>query len=200
MGDRGRLFGGTLLATVALHCVAYEPGIEVPVAIHGTPPTASFLTIHGERASLERAVLHIDRLELRSCEGSTALRLGSVARAHGTFGDNGPWALDLAQGERLTETLRPAPGRYCELVLHASGLSFGSEPALQLTGQVEAVPRRETHAEPFDLVVTLAEPLELRSPGARGPIDLVIDQSRLFDDAGPLPLRLAAAAVDRSTR
>ena len=47
MSER-RLFASALALALTLHCVAYEPGIEVPVTVTGVAPTLGFTTADGE--------------------------------------------------------------------------------------------------------------------------------------------------------
>ncbi len=69
-----RVFVTTFLGLVALHCVAYEPGIEAELRVSGAPPTLAFHTEAGERVELDQAVLHVDAVELRACELSYGFR------------------------------------------------------------------------------------------------------------------------------
>ncbi|MBO6937030.1 MAG: hypothetical protein JJ863_18810 [Deltaproteobacteria bacterium] len=191
MSERGR-FLGAFLGVVALHCVAYEPGIEAEVRVAGAPATVAFYTGGGERVELEEAVLHIDGVELRRCE--TAWTLGSVARAHELELGNGPWRLDLAGGGTIDESLIPAPGRYCALVVHVDGRAFGSVSA-RLSGRMAGATMNESIADPFDLVIVLPAPLELDDPGDRPMLELRIDQRKLFDHEGTLAERLQRVAT-----
>jgi hypothetical protein len=186
-----RLFVGVFGALVALHCVAYEPGIEVELRVSGAPPTLAFHTAADERVELDEAILHVDAVELRACELSYGI--GSVAYAHGLESGNGPWRLDLATGGTITEVLRPAPGRYCVVVLHVDGRSFDAVAA-RLAGRIEGASMHEEAPGPFDLLIELDAPLELDDPGDRPALDLRLDQRRLFDREGPLTERLRGVA------
>jgi len=186
MSERQR-FVGVLLALVAVHCVAYERGIEAELRIAGAPPTLAFHTATGERVELDEAILHVDAVELRRCD--LAWGLGSVAYAHGLESGNGPWRLDLATGGTIDEILRPAPGRYCAVVLHCDGRSFDTVAA-RLAGRIEGATMHEEVAGPFDLVIELDEPLELDERDDRPALDLRLDQRKLFDHDGTLVQRL----------
>jgi hypothetical protein len=186
------LYLTVFLALVALHCVAYEPGIEAELRISGAPPTVAFHTDAGERVELDEAILHIDAVELRACAPSArAYGLRSVAYAHGLESGSGPWRLDLATGGTINEILRPAPGEYCEVVLHVDGQSFDAVAA-RLVGRIEGASMAEEAPGPFDIVLPLAEPLELDDPGDRPAFEVRLDQRELFDHEGTLAERLDA--------
>jgi len=191
MSERRR-FAGVLLALVAMHCVAYERGIEAELRVAGAPPTLAFHTAAGERVELDEAILHIDAVELRPCELSYGL--GSVARAHGLESGNGPWRLDLATGGSFSETLAPPPGRYCAVVLHVDGTSFDAVAA-RLVGRIEGASMREEAPGPFDLVIDLAEAIELEDREDRPALELQLDQRKLFDHEGTLAERFARVAA-----
>ena len=193
MSDR-HLFAGAFLALAALHCVSYQPGIEVELSVAGAPPTLAFANEQGAEIRLEEALLHVEAIELRSCARANRWRWGSTARAHGGSGGNGPWKLDLASGGVIGEVLRPAPGEYCSVVVHVDGLSFGAVAA-RMAGREDGEPLQEEHAAPFDIELVLEGPLVLDDPSDRPSAAVTIDQRQLFDDeAAPLPERLERAA------
>jgi len=184
-----RLFLAVFLSLVALHCVAYEPGIEAELRVSGAPPTLAFHTEAGERVELDQAVLYVDAVELRACE--LTYGLGSVARAHGLETGTGPWRLDLATGGTISEILRPVPGEYCGVVLHMDGRSFETVAA-RLAGRIEGATMEEDVPGPFDLVVPFVEPLLLDDRADQPALELTLDQRKLFDHEGTLTERLEA--------
>lgn len=194
-GASNRRFSATVGALVALHCVAYEPGIEVQVLVQGAPPTQAFHTAGGERVELDEAVLHVDGIELRPCARAWTGGLGGLgsrARAHGLESGNGPWRLDLASGGTIAELLRPAPGEYCALVLHVDGGLDAA--AVRLAGRMSGAPMREVALGAFDLVVPFDAPIELDDPSDQASFALTLDQRKLFDREGRLSARLGEVA------
>ncbi|MCA9555609.1 MAG: hypothetical protein KC933_36605 [Myxococcales bacterium] len=179
-------------------CGGYTSGIEVVVALRPQAPTLGFTTDLGHTVRLDQAVVRVSSLRLVPCAPSVAEALmaaaSSVAFAHhvDTSPDQGEGAAPLdilhANGTPIpVTTLRPPPGRYCQVEL-----VFGppeDEPyaaAVRLEGAFETG-AAFTYLSPAvaQVVLPIAPALELSAEHMQAELTILADQRRWLDGQEP---------------
>lgn len=177
-GPRPRWRAAAILAALlALHCVGYDPGLELELALRAEPVPQAMETPEGGWLRLAAAEVRFDGAELVACadEGEAPLaallaELGPErARAHGleASGEAMVLTVDALHGTGapvVAGTLRPLPGRYCALRVHlAEGLHLAGER--EAPGD-RAAPFDVASPEPRDVELPFDAPLALDRPEA----------------------------------
>jgi len=197
-----------LLSVAALpQCMQVSDGIELDVAYQPVATPAQIRTDMGYRVHLERALIAVGRVELIECDnfvlGLWELVAPARARAHESATPTSlgvPLVLDLmesAGAPSFAGTLKPPPGRYCGVRVHAmpadddaEGLTEENLDMMQHTvliaGQVEdtatggTAPLLARIWEVLECEMLFDRPLVFDSPIVES-VNIQIDHTKWFD-------------------